>query len=181
LTHTTRTQGYKWKANSAYLVDAKKKKQKGAADPCSHWYPGARPFQAPEVNSMANYFETLPRARAYVDLRTYGQLRASFPPRSPVAPHDAFANARRAPVSTPYSYSCKRYPKDAEDQMEAISGAAAAVRRAHGTAIKTGTLCSTLYRAPGNAVDWMYARLGVKWAFAAHLRDTGTVRRPRLL
>lgn len=61
---------------------------------------------------------------------------------------------------------------------------------------QTGALCSTLYRsvgwifqvsiapfltqivlprAPGNIVDWVYKRLGVKYSFAAHLRDTGTV------
>jgi hypothetical protein len=30
-------------------------------------------------------------------------------------------------------------------------------------------------RAPGNIVDWMYKKMGVKYSFAAHLRDTGTV------
>ena len=32
-----------------------------------------------------------------------------------------------------------------------------------------------LSRAPGNIADWMYKRKGVKYSFAAHLRDTGTV------
>jgi extracellular matrix protein 14 len=37
-------------------------------------------------------------------------------------------------------------------------------------------LCSwSLSRAPGNIVDWMYKKMGVKYSFAAHLRDTGTV------
>ena len=36
-------------------------------------------------------------------------------------------------VSTPFSYSCKKNPKDAEDQLEAISGAAFAVKKSHGT------------------------------------------------
>ena len=30
-------------------------------------------------------------------------------------------------------------------------------------------------RAPGNIVDWVYKKMGVKYSFAAHLRDTGTV------
>jgi hypothetical protein len=30
-------------------------------------------------------------------------------------------------------------------------------------------------RAPGNIVDWVYKKTGVKYSFAAHLRDTGTV------
>jgi hypothetical protein len=36
-------------------------------------------------------------------------------------------------VSTPFSYSCKKSPKDAEDQLEAISGAAHAIKKSHGT------------------------------------------------
>ena len=36
-------------------------------------------------------------------------------------------------VSTPFSYSCERSPKDAEDQLEAISGAAHAMKKSHGT------------------------------------------------
>jgi hypothetical protein len=71
-------------------------------------------------------------------------------------------------VSTPFSYSCKRSPKDAEDQLEAISGAAYAMKKSHGTvftvspcvlsllttivhisAFQTGQLCSTLYRSVG--------------------------------
>jgi hypothetical protein len=35
-------------------------------------------------------------------------------------------------VSTPFSYSCKKTPKDAEDQLEAISGAAFAIKKSHG-------------------------------------------------
>ena len=33
-----------------------------------------------------------------------------------------------------------------------------------------------LYSAPGNIVDWMYARLKIKYSYTVHLRDTGTVR-----
>jgi len=33
-----------------------------------------------------------------------------------------------------------------------------------------------LYRAPGNILDWMYKREGIKYSYAVHLRDTGTVR-----
>jgi len=32
-----------------------------------------------------------------------------------------------------------------------------------------------LYPAPGNILDWMYAREAVKYSYVAHLRDTGTV------
>jgi hypothetical protein len=111
-------------------------------------------------------------------------------------------------VSTPFSYSCKKTPKDAEDQLEAISGAAFAIKKSHGTQYTVCTVspftvvvghaeCPRRYigesneqfsgkrgvfmqlvhlsRAPGNIVDWMYKKMGVKYSFAAHLRDTGTV------
>lgn len=45
------------------------------ADPCSPWYPGHRPFESPEVNNIANFITTLPSLKAYVDLRSYGQMR----------------------------------------------------------------------------------------------------------
>lgn len=117
-------------------------------------------------------------------------------------------------VSAPFSYSCKRTPKDAEDQLEAISGAAFAIKKSHGTHYTVSTMslftvvighaeCPRreryvrhyigqsneqfsgnrcvfmqwvrISRAPGNLVDWMYKKMGVKYSFAAHLRDTGTV------
>lgn len=47
-------------------------------NPCSDWYPGSRPFQAPEVNNMENYFRRLPRLKGFLDLRSYGQMRTSI-------------------------------------------------------------------------------------------------------
>ena len=47
------------------------------ADPCSPWYPGHRPFEAPEVNNIANFITTLSSLKAYVDLRSYGQMGRS--------------------------------------------------------------------------------------------------------
>lgn len=50
------------------------------------------------------------------------------------------------PVSSPYSFSCKRVPKDAEDQLEAASGAASALTRVHAVPHTVGRLCSQLYK-----------------------------------
>ena len=79
-------QGYKWKAKSrlpsfanATDEEALYKPGRGAdADPCSTWYPGHRAWEAPEVNNIANWVTTLPSLRAYIDLRSYGQMRALF-------------------------------------------------------------------------------------------------------
>jgi hypothetical protein len=32
-----------------------------------------------------------------------------------------------------------------------------------------------VHRAHGNIIDWVYKRAGIKYTYAAHLRDTGTV------
>ncbi|GJJ12801.1 hypothetical protein Clacol_007046 [Clathrus columnatus] len=119
--------------------------------PCAPWYPGEYPFQAPEVRALADYFNNTKDIVAFIDLRSYGQM-----------------------ISIPYSYSCDTMPRDAEDILEAAYGAAAASKAVHGLSMKVGQLCNTLYRAPGNVVDWMYEENHVKYSYAVHLRDTGT-------
>ncbi|KAJ7710703.1 hypothetical protein B0H17DRAFT_1027633 [Mycena rosella] len=137
----------------------KKKSKKEPADPCSHWYPGHRAFEAPEVTNLANYLTAVQGVGkgakggvvAFVELRSYGQMLAA-----------------------PYSYKCDRLPKDAEDQREALHGAARAGSAMYGTSFATGSLCELLYRAPGNLLDYVYSTAGVKYAYSAFLRDTGT-------
>ncbi|KAJ2916672.1 hypothetical protein MD484_g3762, partial [Candolleomyces efflorescens] len=120
-------------------------------DPCSHWYPGGRPFESPEVNGIANYVTTLTDLTGFLDLRSYGQM-----------------------ISTPFSYTCDKYPKDIEDQTEAAYGAVQAIKASHGLHFESGRVCETLYEAPGNILDWMYSKEGIKYSYAVHLRDTGT-------
>ncbi|KAJ7751749.1 peptidase M14 [Mycena maculata] len=138
----------------------KKKKKKEPADPCSHWYPGHHAFEAPEVNNLANYITAVNGIGkgankgglvAFLDLRSYGQMLAA-----------------------PYSYKCDKMPKDAEDQMEALHGAAAAGKALYGTVFATGSLCELLYSAPGNILDYIYTAASIKYSYAAFLRDTGT-------
>lgn len=79
LTSTHRNWGYKWKPHARdqdpgfSLLGHRR-----PVDPCSHWYPGSRPFEAPETNNIANYVATLPDARGFLDLRSYGQI-SGFP------------------------------------------------------------------------------------------------------
>ncbi|KIM33078.1 hypothetical protein M408DRAFT_326736 [Serendipita vermifera MAFF 305830] len=125
-----------------------------ASGPCRHWFPGSRPFESHEVNALASYLTHQTGGKGHVvsflDLRSYGQT-----------------------LSAPFSYSCDLYPADAEDQIEAALGAAQASSRVHGISVSTGRLCETLYSAPGNIIDWAYAVAGIKYSYAAHLRDTG--------
>lgn len=67
---TNRNWGYKWHhepVEGAFKPDT-------PIHPCTHWYPGSRPFQAPEVNDIANYVATLPDLIGFLDLRSYGQM-----------------------------------------------------------------------------------------------------------
>ncbi|KAJ3575013.1 hypothetical protein NP233_g1382 [Leucocoprinus birnbaumii] len=154
LANLIRNWGYKWKptvGNVPKMASPRTFRPKLPADPCSFWFPGHRAFEAPEVNNMANFVTTLPNLVGFLDLRSYGQF-----------------------LSTPFSYSCKKMPKDAEDQTEAAMGAANALKSIHGTQFKIGALCDLVYPAPGNIVDWMYKIPGIKFSYVAHLRDTGT-------
>ncbi|KAF9787846.1 peptidase M14 [Thelephora terrestris] len=124
---------------------------KGNEKLCDNWYAGSRPFQTPETNNLANFVWSLSHLKIFLDLRSYGQM-----------------------ISSPYSFSCKRVPKDAEDQLEAASGAASALTSVHAVPYTVGRLCLQLYKAHGNVIDWMYQSRGIKYSYAVHLRDTGT-------
>ena len=85
------SQGYKWNAKSNLPQytngtddtdddndeESSSLKKRPDTDPCSTWYPGHRAFEAPEVNNIANYVQTLPNLKAFIDLRSYGQMCTS--------------------------------------------------------------------------------------------------------
>ena len=144
-----RNWGYKWRSTVSFLSSTTKPP---ATDPCSPFYPGSRPFQSPEITHIAAYTESLPNLLAFLDLRSYGQM-----------------------LSSPFSYTCSKSPKDEENQLEAAMGAARSTLGVYGTKYVVGSLCALFYRAHGNIVDWMYKTAGIKYSYAVHLRDTGTV------
>ena len=59
-------------------------------------------------------------------------------------------------VSTPYSYSCKRFAKDAEDQLEAAMGASHSLKTVHGTVFR---VCDSLSSV--SFVNGVSLRLGI--------------------
>ena len=71
VTQTFSFQGHKWKPKARFPAF---EGPSTGTDPCSPWYPGHRAFESPEVNNIANYITTLPNLRAYLDLRSYGQM-----------------------------------------------------------------------------------------------------------
>lgn len=138
-----RNWGYQWSSSGNI--------SSGPDGPCSHWYPGAYPFQSPEVMAIANYIRRTPKIRAFLDLRSYGQQ-----------------------LMYPYSYSCEHVPPHAEDLIEAALGATKALRETHNVPYTSGASCELLYPAPGNIIDWMYGESKVKYSYSLMLRDTGT-------
>ncbi len=59
--------------------------------------------------------------------------------------------------------------------MEAGLGVARAIKAHSGTQYKTGQACDLVYRMAGDSVDFAYGEEGIRWAYSAELRDTGTV------
>lgn len=110
------------------------------ADPCSTWYPGHRAFEAPEVNNIANYVQTLPNLKAFIDLRSYGQM-CMYSSRRLIS---GIVDNMTSIVSIPFSWSCKKTPKDAEDLLEAALRATNAIKQAHGTVFTVRNLCIIL-------------------------------------
>ncbi|KAG9001963.1 putative metallocarboxypeptidase ecm14 [Tulasnella sp. JGI-2019a] len=119
--------------------------------PCSHWYPGSHPFEALEPRAVAAYIHRTPNIKGFLDLRSYGQM-----------------------IMHPFSHSCDHHAKDEENLLEAALGAAKAMSKTHGIAVRTGSLCDKLYSAPGNVVDWMYGEARITISYSVMLRDTGT-------
>ena len=62
-------------------------------------------------------------------------------------------------VSTPYSYSCKRFAKDAEDQLGAPMGASHSLKSVHGTVFKVWDLLSSVSFV--SFVNGVILRLGI--------------------
>ena len=156
----TEVQGYKWKASSDNLL--MNLSTSSPAGSCSHWYPGNRPFQAPEVNNMENYFSRLPRLKAFLDLRSYGQMcmfnplsmtdsslmpffsvhavllfMQEKPERCRGSVRSHFGGGSRNEEVAWYSVHCKSQCPFFFDRSRSSS------------VFQTGQLCSTLYRSVG--------------------------------
>lgn len=73
-----RNWGYMWSPLSSFsfLGSDSGSTTGNPTDPCSPLFPGHRPFEAPEVNNIANYIiqQVGSKAIAFLELRSYGQM-----------------------------------------------------------------------------------------------------------
>lgn len=75
---------------------------------------------------------------------------------------------------TAYGYSCTALPENNAQHQSLAAGYVAAVKAVYGTVFTYGPICSTIYAATGNSVDYHDATVGADFSFTTELRDTGT-------
>nr|AJD23179.1 carboxypeptidase A4 [Onygena corvina] len=122
-------------------------------DPCTETYRGPSAGSAPETKASTSFLKGLadgPGLKMFIDWHSYSQL-----------------------FMTPYGYSCSARAPNDDALQDMASSFAQAVQGVHGTSFKTGPICSTIYQANGNSVDWIVDVAKGETAFAAELRDTG--------
>lgn len=118
-------------------------------DPCSNEYHGSAPFSEIETKSVASFLSNIPDLIAYINFHSYSQF---------------WMHA--------WGYTTE-LPLDNEAMSAVAEASVTALTAVHGTEYVYGPLGYTLYLCAGNAVDWMYGSLGIKYSYLVELRDTG--------
>ncbi|KAL2152219.1 hypothetical protein VTH82DRAFT_5403 [Thermothelomyces myriococcoides] len=124
-----------------------------STNPCAQDFRGSEPADAPETQALAAFLQKTQQSQGvklYIDWHSYSQL-----------------------FMTPYGYSCTDVAPNNSELQSLARGAAAAIREVHGTSFQTGPICSTIYKATGNSVDYVSDVIGADYVFTAELRDTG--------
>lgn len=120
----------------------------------SQTFCGDAPLSEPCVRNLAQYLTGLKDRgtdiQGFVDIHAYSQL-----------------------WMWPYGWTSSTHTQDHQVQATCAAATAAAILATHGTEFQVGPIASTVYEAGGSAVDWAYTALGVKFAYAAELRDHG--------
>jgi len=122
-------------------------------DPCSDIYCGPSAFSEPCMKNLADYIQALHNGgttiESYIDLHAYSQFWMQ-----------------------PWSYSKQTAPHSTQQTKcgKAVADAFYAVDQKY---YKTGPISTTIYQVSGSSVDWTYGKLGIKYSYAAELRDQG--------
>ncbi|XP_060564149.1 carboxypeptidase B-like [Ruditapes philippinarum] len=124
-------------------------KEGASKDPCSDTYCGPKAFSEVEVKGVADFLSKIENLKGFIDFHSYSQLWMS-----------------------PWGYTKKR-PEDFKLQDEGSAMAVDALEKVYGTKYEHGTIADIIYVASGSSADWVYGKLGAKFAYGVELRDTG--------
>ncbi|PQE19302.1 Zinc carboxypeptidase protein [Rutstroemia sp. NJR-2017a BVV2] len=143
-----------------------------STNPCDETYRGLAAADAPETKGLAAFAKSLKAGaglKLFIDFHSYSQLfmTRAFPPLS-VTSHITNRS------STAYGYSCTALAENNSVLQSLAKGFVTALKAVYGTSFTYGPICSTIYQASGNSVDYLDATVGADYSFTTELRDTGT-------
>lgn len=125
-----------------------------STNPCEEDFKGLAPGDSPETQGLVAKLDSIKASQGlklYIDWHSYSQL-----------------------FMTPYGYSCTALAANNDEYQSLASGAVAAIAKVFGTKFTPGPICSTIYQATGNSVDYIADVVKSDYAFIVELRDTGT-------
>lgn len=124
-----------------------------STNPCAEDFKGAAAGDAPETKSLIAKLSSIKTAQGlklYIDWHSYSQL-----------------------FMTPYGYSCTALATNNAEYQSLANGATDAIAAPFGTQFTAGPICSTIYQATGNSVDYVADVAKADYSFTVELRDTG--------
>lgn len=122
-----------------------------SSDPCKDTYHGSRPFSEIEVRNVARYlYKNRRNLIGYMDIHAYSQMWL-----------------------TPWGYKRTLPPGYSELKRVSDKAVRALYNAGYRTSYRVGPSSTVIYENSGSTKDWAYGVLGVKYAFALELRDTG--------
>ncbi|QRW09315.1 extracellular matrix protein 14 [Ceratobasidium sp. AG-Ba] len=116
---------------------------------------GASAGDAPENKGLAAFLNarssSAAGAKLFIDFHAYGLL-----------------------FMGPYGYSCSAKAADQTEHNRLEQGFAAAFKAPYGKTLTTGPICTTIYQATGNSVDYAYDVSKFKYSFTPELRGSSS-------
>ncbi|XP_060601871.1 carboxypeptidase B-like [Ruditapes philippinarum] len=124
-------------------------KSGASKDPCSNIYCGPNAFSEVEIKGVADYMSKIENLKGFINFHSYTQQWLS-----------------------PWA-STNTLPVDFKIQDEGSTVAVKALEQVYGTKFAHGEIANRASVASGLGVDWVYGKLGAKFAYDVQLRDDG--------
>jgi len=121
-----------------------------SGNPCTDIYRGPSAFSEPCAANLARFLINLvnkQKVKAYMSLHAYSQM-----------------------WFTPYAYNKWTKPRDYAELTRVAELGAQAIYNTHGRRYTVGSPGEILYEAAGSSMDWVKARLNIKYSFAMEMR-----------